>query len=161
MEGLSPTRLRFAVGIFDSAERFRNGLQDLGARGLVLDNMSCLALRSVLAQPAVTAPLQEPLRIAHFLFAGNSEPIACTCGPLADRLCDATGAGSLRDALGMWLVPRHAGYLQDAVEAGNIQLWMRIANAEDERRACRSLLSHSSGAVGVHDLIARPNGRNP
>jgi hypothetical protein len=57
-----------------------------------------------------------------------------------------------------WLVPRHAAHSQDAVEGGNIFIWIRVANADDERRACFSLLPNSSNSVGVHDLIVPPSG---
>jgi hypothetical protein len=94
------------------------------------------------------------LRIREFPFPGNSGPIACTSGTLADCLDHAAqkGAASLGEALATWLLPRHADYFQERVEAGNIQLWVRIANADDERHACQSLLALSSGIVGVHDL---------
>lgn len=63
-------------------------------------------------------------------------------------------ASSLMDALALWLLPRDAAYFQDAVEAGDIQLWVRIVDANGERGACQSLLAFSSGSVGVHDLVS-------
>jgi hypothetical protein len=160
-----PPKLRFAVGIFDSWDRLRGGVSDLGTRGLGIDNVNCLGLLRAFARDATIAavPLQEPLRLREFAFPRNSGPIACTSGPLAERLDHAalTGAASLGDALATYLLPRHADYLQERVEAGNVQLWIRIANADDERHACQSLLALSSGAVGVHDFLAPRNGGNP
>jgi hypothetical protein len=88
-------------------------------------------------------------------FAESSEAIACTSGPLADSLLERidSGAQSLKEALSRWLIPRHAAHFLDAVEAGRILFWIRVADADDERRACLSLLAHSSNSVGVHDLM--------
>jgi hypothetical protein len=165
MNSQSPPKHRFAVGIFDSWERLRGGVRDLGTRGLRIDNVNCLGLLSVFA-PETTiaaAPWHQPLGIRQFAFPGNCGPIACTSGPLAERLGHAaqSGAASLREALATWLLPRHADYFQERVEAGNIQLWVHIANTDDERHACQSLLALSSDAVGVHDLVSPPNGQDP
>jgi hypothetical protein len=165
MANQSPPKLRFAVGIFESWDKLRGGVRDLGMRGLVVDNVNCLGLLRVFARETTiaAAPWHQPLRIRQFAFPGNSGPIACTSGPLAEHLGHAaqSGAVSLREALATWLLPRHADYFQDRVEAGNIQLWIPIASTGDERHACQSLLALSSGAVGVHDLVSRPNGQNP
>jgi hypothetical protein len=74
---------------------------------------------------------------------------------LANRLMQrvVAGASSLRDALEIWLIPRHAAHFDDAVQAGRILLWIRVADADGERLAYQSLLAHSSTSVGVHDLI--------
>jgi hypothetical protein len=40
-------------------------------------------------------------------------------------------------------------------------LWVHIANTDDERHACQSLLALSSGTVGVHDFISPRNGQGP
>jgi len=88
-------------------------------------------------------------------FPGNLEPITCTSGALADCLTERliAGALSLKDALGHWLIPRHAAHLEDAILAGKILFWIRVGDADDERRAYHSLLAHSSNSVGVHDLV--------
>jgi hypothetical protein len=82
---------------------------------------------------------------------------------LAERLGHAAqvGAASLGEAFATWLLPRHADYFQERLEAEDIQLWVRIANTDDERHACQSLLALSSGTVGVHDFISPRNGQNP
>jgi hypothetical protein len=131
MESQSLAKLRFAVGIFNSWEKLRDGARDLGVRGLGLDDcLNCLGLRRVFAGTTTIAPWQEPLRVREFAFPGNSELIACTYGPLAELLgdCARVGASSLMDALALWLLPRHAAYFQDRVEAGDIQLWVRIVS---------------------------------
>jgi hypothetical protein len=63
-----------------------------------------------------------------------------------------SGATSLKDALGLWLILRHARQLEEAVCSGKILLWIKLTDADDERRAYQSLLAHSSDVVGVHDL---------
>jgi hypothetical protein len=145
---------RFVVGTFDGWPQLREALRDARARGLVLDSFNCLALQRVLAGTTVVAPSQEPVAVQALPFPDHADLIACTCGPLADRLLERlnSGARNLQDALGHWLMPRHAAHFVDTVEAGKVLFWIRVADLGDERRAYRSLLVHSAGTVGVHDL---------
>jgi hypothetical protein len=165
MESQLPPKLRFAVGIFDSWERLRGGVRDLGTRDLRIDDVNCLGLLRVFARQATVgaASWNQLLRIREFAFPGNSGPIACTFGPLAERLGHAAqvGAASLGEAFATRLLPRHADYFQERLEAEDIQLWVHIANTDDERHACQSLLALSSGTVGVHNFISPRNGQNP
>jgi len=146
---------RYAVGTFDSWSPLRAALRDAGARGLVLDSFNCLALERLFAGKTILAPSQEAVAVRVLPLADKTEAIACTAGPLADCLMDRllSGSSSLRDALGHWLIPRHAMGLENAVRAGKILLWIRLADADDERRAYQSLLAHSSDLVGVHDFV--------
>jgi hypothetical protein len=148
-------KLRFAVGTFDSWAEVRNALHDLRVRGLVLDTFNCVALERLFAGKTIVAPDRKPVTVEVLRFAESSEAIACTSGPLADSLLERidSGAQSLKEALSRWLIPRHAAHFLDAVEAGRILFWIRVADADDERRACLSLLAHSSNSVGVHDLM--------
>jgi hypothetical protein len=148
-------KLRFVVGTFDSWSQLRAALRDLRARGLVLDSFNCLALQQLFAGKTILAPDQEVVAVEALPFAESSASTACTSGPLADCLMERIGLGaqSLRDALGQWLIPRYAAYFQDAVEAGKILFWIRVADIADERRAYQTLLAHSSSSVGVHDLM--------
>jgi hypothetical protein len=150
--------LRFAVGAFDTWQQLRDALSDLRLRGLVLDSFNCLALMRAFAGKTILAPSQEVVRIEPLVFPQSLEPLGCTSGPLADCLAERlrSGAVSLKDALSHWLLARHAAHLQDVVESGKILKWIRLANADDERRACQSLLANSSNSVGVHDLITPP-----
>ena len=150
--------LRFAVGTFDSWTQLRNVLHDVRLRGLALDSFNCLALERIFAGKTIVAPSKERVSVQSLGFPGSREAICCTSGPLADCLAERlrSGALSLKDALGLWLVPRHAAHFQKAVEGGKILLWIRLTDADDERRAYQSLLAHSSNSVGVHDLVALP-----
>ncbi len=156
--GLSLTeqpKPRFAVGTFDSWTQVREALRDLCVRGLVLDSLNCLGLQRLFAGKTIVAPNQEPVVVRPLGFPDDPELVACTSGPLADCLMErlSAGAPTLKHALGLWLIPRHAAHFQDAVQAGRILLWIRVADADDERRAYQSLLAHSSNSVGVHDLV--------
>ncbi len=147
--------LRFAVGSFNSSPQFQRALDDLLRRGFAFESFNCLAPRHGLAG-------ETPLTFSVDELAFPEGPVCCTAGPLHDCLrarLDA-GARSLRNALGYWLVPRHAAYFQAAIESGKIQLWIRLTNGEDERQAYQSLLACSSNSVGVHDLMPslRSNG---
>ena len=148
-----PLVLRFAVGTFGSWTELHAALQDLRVRG-VAHGMNCLALHRVLDLAAATMPSNMSAPIELLAFPENREPIACTSGPLAECLAERLrlGAISLKDALSHWLIPRHAAGFQSAVENGKILQWIRVTDADEERRACQSLLASSSSSVGVHDL---------
>lgn len=148
-------KLRFAVGTFDTWSQLRNALSDLRVRGLVLDSFNCLALKRLFSGKTIVAPDHEPVVVQAMPFPDNSELIACTSGPLANCLMErlSSGASSLKQALSLWLIPRHAAHFENAIQEGRILLWIRIADADDERRAYQSLLAHSSISVGVHDLV--------
>ena len=132
--------LRFAVGMFNSWTQLRNVLHDVRLRGLA-DSFNCLALDRIFAGKTIVAPSKSASVFNRSAFPGNREPIGCTSGPLADCLAERirSGALSLKDALGLWLVPRHAAHFQKTVEGGKIVLWIRLTDADDERRAYQSL----------------------
>jgi hypothetical protein len=148
-----PLVLRFAVGTYGSWSEVDAALQDLRVRS-VAHGMNCLALHRVLALAAATLPSRMSAPIELLAFPEAREPIACTSGPLAECLAVRLrlGAISLKDALSHWLIPRHAAAFQSAVESGKILQWVRVTDADEERRACQSLLATSSSSVGVHDL---------
>lgn len=147
--------LRFVVGTFDGWYELRSALRDLRARGVVLDSFNCLALQRLFAGKTVVAPDQQSVDVKVLPFAEAAETIACTSGPLSDCLMKRIRSGSpnLTDALGLWLIARHAAHFEDAVAAGKIVFWVQVSDADDERRATQTLLAHSSSAVGVHDLV--------
>jgi len=150
--------LRFAVGAFDDWTDVDCGIEDLRRRGFASDRCSCLALELAFANAAAPARFRQPAAIRQLAFPNGRGTLACTIGPLAECLVDRLrlGATTLDDALRRWLLPRHAAHFQKLVETGKILVWVLLADAEDERRACQSLLIHSSDSVGVHDLSAPP-----
>jgi hypothetical protein len=152
---IQETKLRFAVGTFDSWPQVHSALGDARDRGLALDSGSYLALERVFGGKVVVAPAQRTLVIEALPFPAEAALIACTSGPLAECLAGRlrSDARSLNDALGHWLIPRHASHFAQAVQAGKIMLWLPISDADDERHAYASLLAHSSDLVGVHDLV--------
>jgi len=93
-------------------------------------------------------------------FPGNPAPIACSAGPIAERLSARLGGGapSLQAAIVAWLIPRHAAQLQRTVENGKIVAWVGLADHDDERRAYRALLAAGGDSVGVHDFVG-PTGK--
>lgn len=146
--------MRFAVATFDTSDGLRDALQGLRREGLSNDAFNCLALEEVLAAATSLALLPAATR-KELCFPGHRRPISCTAGALADRLAerlDASGS-TLKSALGLWLIPRHAEQIQNAVEQGKIVLWVRLLGSDDEPLAYRALLAGSSHSVGVHDLV--------
>jgi hypothetical protein len=144
--------LRFAVGSFDTWLLLLRALDDLGRRNFALESFHCLALPHVLRARSLPAPRHIPARIEELAFPEGA--LSCTAGELCDRLrarLDA-GARNLKEALGHWLIARHAAKFQLCVEIGKIQLWVELTDAREERAAYESLLACSSNSVGVHDL---------
>jgi hypothetical protein len=148
-------KLRFAVGAFESWEQLRQALDGTRLDGLVRDSLNCLGSERLLAGKTMLARSQKAMPIQPLPFPEDFELVACTCGPLADRLLERLHAGNrtLQEALARWLIPRHASHFADAVRAGKILLWIRVINADEERHAYQTLLATSSNSVGVHDLI--------
>jgi hypothetical protein len=146
---------RFAVGAFGDWQQLSAVLEDLRDREFVLQNFNCLALKQVFSGKVILTPSQQPLAIERLVLSGQPEEICCTSGPLATCLGASieAGATTLKDALGLWLIPRHAAYLQSSVEDRKILLWLEVPDSDQERSACQSLLATSSGPVGVHDLV--------
>lgn len=149
------TTLRFAVATFDTANGLRDALQDLRREGLSDDSFNCLALEDVFAAAASTA-LIPAATVWTLRFPGHRRSISCTTGALAVCLAERVDAGvsTLKAALALWLIPRHAEQIQNAVEQGNIVLWVLLRESDDEPLAYRALLAGSSQSVGVHDLVA-------
>ena len=145
------SQLRIAVGSFDTWPQLRCALGGLQLRGLAADSANCLALQRIFATS------QENLSVDKLAFPNNRETVCCTSEPLANLLAGRLmlGAPSLKDALGHWLVPRHAAYFEKTVESGKILLWVRVRNEGEERHACKSLLATRSNSVGVHDFHNR------
>jgi hypothetical protein len=95
--------------------------------------------------------------IEKLAFSGQPEKICCTLGPLATclRASIEAGATNLKDGLGLWLIQRHAVYLQTAVVEHKILLWLEVPKSDQEVSGCQILLANSSGPVGVHDFAMR------
>jgi hypothetical protein len=148
-------RYRFAVGTFDNWPQLSSVLEDLSVREFVFHSFNCLAIKQVFSGKIILAPSQQPVAIEQLVFSGQLEEICCTLGPLATclRASIEAGATNLKDGLGLWLIPRHATYLQNSVAAGKILLWLEIVDPNQEVSACQSLLANSSGTVGVHDFV--------
>ena len=145
----SPAMLRFAVAAFDTLADAQKATQVLRSGSKPLCQISYLGLRNVL-RDGPPPPLRD------LQFPGSAAPIACSAGPIAERLSAklTAGATSLQAALTTWLIPRHAAQLQRAVESGKIVLWVALVDDDDERRAYRTLLAARCNSVSVHDLAA-------
>ena len=84
--------------------------------------------------------------------------IVVSGGALAAAIAAAVlagGAGGLIGSiLAKWVGDHHAQYLQEQMDHGGLLLWVRVWDAEDERRAVEILRKHSGGDVHVHALPA-------
>jgi hypothetical protein len=145
--------LRFAVGIFDAWADAQASVLELATAETTYSSFNFLGLHRVLAP--VAAREDSGMLLLDLPFPANRELIVGTSGPVANGLADrlTAKADSLGSALGLWLIPRHAAHLEQAVIAGKIVLFVQLFDDDGERRACRSLLARSSNSVGVHDMV--------
>jgi hypothetical protein len=147
--------VRFAVGTFNTWDGACEALRDLRVAGADPETLSFLGLHRTMAGASKHS---LELRLRELTRTTAGEPVCCTAGLLADRLAERVndGAATLQEALGLWLVSRHAARIQEAVEGGRLMLWVQLFDARDERRACTILLTHCSSVVEVHDFVALP-----
>ena len=84
--------------------------------------------------------------------------IVVSGGTLAAAIAAAAlagGAGGLIGSiLAKWVGDHHAHYLQEQMDHGGLLLWVRIWDAEDEKRAVEILGKHSERDAHVHALPA-------
>lgn len=141
--------IRFAVAPFNTWLAAEAAARELGTGDHPLTDISYLGLKAVLLVGGASQALCE------LPFPDNGSLIACTEGPVAERLRTRldTGDSTLQVALSQWLIPRHAAHLQRAVEQDKIIVWVGLLDSDDELRAYRSLLATGSISVGVHDLV--------
>jgi hypothetical protein len=140
-------QVRFAVAAFSSNTAATQAAYELQIAGITAGDISYLGLRTVLG--SVSA------RLHALPFPGNTRPLACTEGVVAERVAQklANGAQTLQAALETWLISRHALQLERAVENGELLVWVQLCSSEDERNAYRIMLSAGCTHVGVHDLV--------
>jgi hypothetical protein len=151
--------LRFAVGSFDTWGQLCPAVAEMQRLGLASDRFNHVAQRQVFADQAAVFKQPHMSRVIEDLaFPESQKPVCCTRGNLADCLHERARAGArtFEDALGCWLLPRHASHFQAAVDEGRILAWVQLGDANDERNAYQVLLASSSNLVGVHDLVATP-----
>jgi hypothetical protein len=139
---------RLAVAAFNTWPDTRKAIDQLRDGSKPLQDISYLGLRTKLQ----ALPIQT---LTDLTFPLNERHVVCSAGHIADQLAArvVNGAPTLQAALCTWLIPRHAEQIQLTVDKGQIVTWVRLEDADDERRAYRALLAAGCGWVGVHDLI--------
>lgn len=138
---------RFAVAAVNTWTDAQNAIDELRDGSKPLQDISYLGLRTKLQA--------LPIQILTDLAFPHGRQVVCSAGHIADQLAArvVNGAPTLQAALCTWLIPRHAEQIQRTIDEGKIVIWVRLDNADDERRAYRALLAAGCGSVGVHDLI--------
>lgn len=148
-----PAATRFAVGDFSSWNAVDKSLDALRMLGVGMEAVSLLGLRPLFHDDVEAIPRQMP-QPREFVYRRGPSVVCCTPGTLADRLAEQGTAASLSDALSRWLVPDEARRIQRAIADGVLLVWVRVLDADDERRACTGLLTYCLTGVEVHDLVA-------
>lgn len=86
--------------------------------------------------------------------AGEADPQ----GPFTPLSPGRRSHGDIQTALEGWLLPMHARFLADAIEAGRVLVWARIESLEEECGVCLCMLKHSGRTVQIHDFNERDSG---
>ena len=100
------------------------------------------------------------------LFFLEGDAVRCSGTAVRGLLSSQTvaGAGNLREALLRWMLPVHVDRLTAYLAAGNLLIWIPIAEPEQECTVCLGLLRNSRNAVQIHDfqesseIGSRPDG---
>jgi hypothetical protein len=88
------------------------------------------------------------------LFFLEGDAVRCSGTAVRGLLSSQTvaGAGNLREALLRWMLPAHVDRLTAYLAAGNLLIWIPIAEPEQECTVCLGLLRNSRNAVQIHDF---------
>ncbi len=155
------TRLRQAVGSFDDAAGLHDIVQVLADHGVALSDLTILVGQGCLDDKLVPYQGRIPGSILDRVLASMSTigmtedagPLMASSTPFGDCLIAAAEkAETAQPFLTRWLSVRHAGYLQQQLDAGAALLCIHVRNGEEEKRAGRALLQHSRHQVQMHDF---------
>lgn len=150
-------RQRQAVATLLDGAQFGRALSALAEAGIGSKSISLLAGEAGMPQlhERRTKRLLENLGQIESIEASGATLLAA--GPLAGLLSERLQgeSGTVGSLLERWLTKRHADYLQEHMDAGEILLWVRVNDGEEESRVCRTLLRHSAGQVQVHDIVIK------
>ena len=88
------------------------------------------------------------------LFFLEGDAVRCSGTAVRGLLSSQTvaGAGNLREALLRWMLPAHVDRLTAYLAAGNLLIWIPIAEPEQECVVCLGLLRNSRNAVQIYDF---------
>jgi hypothetical protein len=147
-------QLRQAVAVFDDRTKLdlaRSEIEKFGPDG---SDITLFAGRCSLA---------DEVELAQIGLVRTSVPIFSSEGRLAEffRLAGAGPGVKIKPILQSLIPAKHAAFLEQRLEAGEILLWIGIRDAEHEAAVCRILLKHSPYRVQVHDLKVGMQMRNP
>ena len=155
---------RHAVGVFQEITSLQLSLQRLIQSGVRRKALCLAAQRNSIEDlghyGGVGGPGDDLLGlmrdIIEFASGNGRSQIRLSRSGLADCMGGwPPHGGSLSGQwLERWLIPRHARMLENHLAAGRYLLWVRIYNAEDEKRVCTILLTHSQFSIHVHDFAA-------
>jgi len=173
--------VREAVGVFESAEKLEEAIDELMSCGFDRAEISLLANETAVEEklghkykkiseleddPAVPRAAYVSTEsvgdakgalIGALMYIGAGilmGPVAIAGGPLAVGAGAAVLGGGLGGLIGAGLAgllgEQRADRLQEQLNHGGLLLWVRVWNAEDEKRAVEVLSRHSGRDVHVH-----------
>lgn len=154
-------RLRQAVGSFDDAVSLQDIVQVLADQDVALSDLTVLVGKLSLDDKLVPFQDRNPGTILDRVLTsmsmiGRTEGaglLLVSSTPFGDCLIAAAEKAETSEPfLTRWLSARHAGFLQQQLDAGAALLCIHVRNGEEEKRAGRALLQHSRHQVQMHDF---------
>lgn len=176
--GTSKSRFRNAVGVFATMDVLLPALLELRHADSDPVDFDLMARRSALEASALCHLHRDADRdeICHRLEIGGSgpgdaqsleqlelievgadradSPVLLSQGRLSQSVLEAGGGPGVRlqPLLRRWLSARSGTFLMERIDDGELLLWVRVSDGEQEARTCRTFLAHSRHQVQVHDL---------
>ena len=174
--------VREAVGVFDDVTSFERAIDALLEAGFHRRDISLLAAEEAVeeklghrferveeleddpAAPRTAYVVRQSVGEAEDVVIGSltylpallaaGVVVASAGAVVAAITAAAVGGGLLSTALARWLDRRDAERIQAQLDRGGLLLWVRVRDAERERRAVEILAEHSAHDVHVHELPA-------
>jgi hypothetical protein len=166
-----PPGIREAVASFATQAQFRDAVKRLLTAGFAPTDLSILAShdslevaggvpgyrgkpgQALIAGLTEEAGLLAPLQVAGFS-ALSGGPVA---GAVAALVTAGLGAWGLRDVIEKFVANHHSANYVEALKAGNLLLWVRVADTQQEWKAL--VILGDCGGVNAHINTRKLSGR--
>jgi hypothetical protein len=143
---------QLVIAVFDDWNALHNVLVGMEANASVRAGTVLHARRDAPARAAQLGLLSELLKeMTELHFAQSHQRIACTVGPIAQRLSARLvgGARSIKEAVHGYLSPDQAWQLESHLVKGRLALCVELRSSDDYAVVCGRLVQASPHMVGL------------
>lgn len=174
--------VREAVAVFDDVSSLEAAVDDLRESGFAQSDISLLAGQDVVERKlghmyTRVEELEDDPRAPRTAFVSEKNlderesrvmgsltvlptviaagTVVASAGAVAAAIVGTALAGAaIGTVLTHWMDRRHAERLQEQLDRGGVLLWVRVRDAEAERRALEVLTRYSAHDVHIHEIPA-------